>query len=129
LGDVDVSVQMTHVGGALTDENGIEVRRSGNPASLYEFDISAEGAWLFKVCISGFANCRILASGSNQAIYTGTSAMNMIEVRAGASHFTLLVNSTQVGSADDASLAYGDVWLDTDGTSWCAFANFVAKWP
>ena len=32
-GDVDVSVQMRQISGAPTDLNGIEVRRSGNPAS------------------------------------------------------------------------------------------------
>jgi hypothetical protein len=129
LSDVDVSVQMRQISGAPTDENGIEVRRIGDPASLYEFDIAATGAWLFKVCIRSFANCNILASGSDPAILTGLGAVNTIEVSAVGSHFVLLVNGTQVGQADDTTIASGDVWLDSDGTSECVFTNFAAKWP
>jgi hypothetical protein len=129
LGNVNVIAQMRQVSGAPTDENGIEVRRSGNPASLYEFDIAANGSWLFKLCIQSFANCRILTSGSSPMILTGIGAVNAVQVSAVGSHFALLVNDRPIGQADDATLAYGDVWLDSDGTSECVFPYLYAVLP
>jgi hypothetical protein len=129
LRDVDVSVQMKQISGTPTDLNGIEVRRSGNPASLYEFDIDANGEWSFEVCIRSFDNCGLLASGSNPAIRTGVGATNTVEIRAVGAQFTLLVNGAEVGQASDPSLAAGDVWLDTGGTAECVFTNFTAIRP
>jgi serine/threonine protein kinase len=129
LANVDVSVQMRQISGAVTDMNGIEVRRSGNPASLYEFDIDATGEWLFKLCIRSFDNCHNLDAGNDSAIQTGLGAVNTVEVRAVGSHFTLLVNGTQVGQTDDSSLESGDVWLDTGGRSECVFTDFMASRP
>ena len=127
--NVDVSVQMKQISGAPTDLNGIEVRRSGSPASLYEFDIDAKGEWQFEKCIGSFDNCNVLGNGSNSAIRTGVGATNTVEVRAVGSQFTLLVNGTQVGHADDTSLASGDVWLDTGGSAECVYTYFVATRP
>ena len=53
--------------------------------------------------------------------------MNTVNVFAIGSPFDLFVNGLRVGQADDATLAYGDVWLDTDGTSECVFRNFEVK--
>jgi hypothetical protein len=129
LGDVYVTVQMRQISGAPTDLNGIEARRSGNPASLYEFDIAANGSWLFKLCVGSFANCRILTSGISPLINAGLGAVNMLQVSAVGSHFALLVNGRQIGQADDGTLQIGDVWLDSDGTSECVFPYFVARRP
>jgi len=129
LSDVDVSVQMRQISGGPTDQNGIEVRRSGDPASLYEFDIDATGGWLFKKCIRSFDNCDTLDSGSDPAIHLGIGAVNTLEIRAIGSRFSLLTNGALIGQVSDASLSSGDVWLDTGGHAECVFTYFTASRP
>lgn len=129
LSNVDVSVQMRQISGSPTDQNGIEVRRSGDPASLYEFDIDATGGWLFKKCIRSFDNCATLVSGSDPAIHTGIGAVNTLEIRAVGSRFSLLTNGALIGQISDASLSSGDVWLDTGGHAECVFTYFIASRP
>jgi len=103
--DVDVSVRLKQISGPTDRPHGVAFRHNSNP-DRYEFDIVSDGAWVFFKCIAAQQKCvPVVDYRDNSAIHTGLNSSNTIEVRALGSHFVFSVNGTQVGTANDDTLA------------------------
>jgi hypothetical protein len=116
LGDVDMSVQVTQIGGPTTQLYGISFRDS------YQFDIESDGQWAFRVCY-GACTAPVVGPTANPAIHTGLNAANTLEVRAVRSHFDFFVNGTKVGQADNSTYPIGLLTLNGEYGIAVVFSN------
>lgn len=73
----------------------------------YLFRIDTNGNYALELYTS--SKYVLLAQGTNLAIVTGVSSLNMLTVIADKGAFTLFVNSTYVGSASDTTLSGGQI--------------------
>jgi hypothetical protein len=129
LADLDVSVQTREVSGPTDHFFGIGLRAGGaNLADRYLFGVDANGKWVFGKYANGQFTA-IDAIQSTSAIATGLNASNTLEVRAAGTHFNFLINGTQVGTADDATLSAGVVTLEGSPDIEVVFTNAQISVP
>ncbi|HEU5437848.1 MAG TPA: hypothetical protein VFU88_01060 [Ktedonobacterales bacterium] len=126
--DISVRVQMEQINGTLTHPHGIAFRHNSNP-DRYEFDIDAQGSWVFFKCLAAQQACVTMVDyRRNSAIHRGLHVTNILEVQAKGTHFTFSVNGTQVGTADDDALAdAGAVALVGDDNTEVVFSQLTIK--
>jgi hypothetical protein len=99
----DVSVQVTQTAGTVLAPYGLVFRRI-SLGNYYVFGIDGNGKWTFYKALDN-VDTDIVTFTASPAIRPGLNAQNTLEVKATGTHFTFFVNGTQVGEADDASLA------------------------
>jgi hypothetical protein len=99
----DVTVQVTQTTGTVLAPYGLVFRRI-SLGNYYVFGIDGNGKWTFYKALENVGT-DIVAFTASPAINQGLNAQNTLEVKAQGTHFTFFVNGTQVGEADDASLA------------------------
>ncbi|MFI5273968.1 MAG: hypothetical protein ACHQ4H_13120 [Ktedonobacterales bacterium] len=127
--NVTVSVQMTQTSGSLYTPHGIVFRHNSNP-DRYEFDIDANGDWVFFKCLAAQNKCsEVVDWRSNSAILKGLNAINTLQVQAQGTHFSFSVNGELVGTADDTALSSGAVALVGNDNSEVIFTNITITQP
>jgi hypothetical protein len=99
----DATVQVTQTAGTTLAPYGLVFRRV-SLGNYYVFGIDGNGKWTFYKALENVGS-DIVSFTANPAIKQGLNAQNTLEVRAQGTHFTFFVNGTQVGQADDSSLA------------------------
>jgi hypothetical protein len=99
----DVTVQVTQSAGTVLAPYGLVFRRM-SLGNYYVFGIDGNGKWTFYKALEN-VDSDIVSFTASPAIKQGLNAQNTLEVKAQGTHFTFFVNGTQVGQADDASLA------------------------
>jgi hypothetical protein len=99
----DTSVQVTQKAGTVLAPYGLVFRRV-SLGNYYVFGIDGNGKWTFYKALQNVGT-DIVSFTASPAIKQGLNAQNTLEVKAQGAHFTFYVNGTQVGQADDSSLA------------------------
>jgi hypothetical protein len=128
--DADISVQATQVSGSLQYGYGLVVRISPTNTSLngYLFLIASAGAWTF--IKAGSTETVIVPFTPTSAIHTGINATNTLEVRMQGSHFTFIINGTQMGQQVDDSTFTGNIsGLVGNSHADVAFTNYTITVP
>jgi hypothetical protein len=116
-----ITVQVKQIGGDQGKYYGVVFRRT-SAGNYYAFNIDSNGDWIAYRCVSD--NCaKLVDGGQNQAIQTGVTTVNTLQVHMNGSHFDFLVNGVTVGSADDATFAKGKVGMGVDPNTTCVFNN------
>lgn len=127
--NIDVKVDMDTLSGALGTPHGIVFRHNSNP-DRYEFDVDPYGHWVFFKCLAAQHTClKVVDYRANSAIHPGLHTVNTLEVIAAGTHFTFMVNGTQVGTADDSALSVGAVGLAGNESSEVVFSNLKISAP
>lgn len=127
--NVDIKVDMTVLSGDLGAPHGIIVRHDSSH-EYYFFGVDPYGHWAFFKCLAGQSTCtRVVDFRSDAAIHGGLKVVNTLEVTAMGSHFTFMINGSQVGTADDSALTTGTVGLaGNDGTE-VVYTNLTITMP
>jgi hypothetical protein len=99
----DMWVQVKQTAGTLLAPYGLVFRRI-SLGNYYVFGIDGNGKWTFYKAVNN-VGMDIVSYTASPAIKQGLNAQNTLEVKAHGTHFTFFVNGTQVGQADDTSLA------------------------
>jgi hypothetical protein len=109
LGAVTVSVRTRQVSGPTDQFYGIVVRSEGH-GDYYFFGINARQQWTFTRMVGSNGHV-IVAPTTCDHINGGLNAANILTVRARGRHFVFYINGVQVGEADDAAYATGQIGL------------------
>ncbi len=127
--NVDIKVDMSVLSGDLGAPHGIVVRHDSNH-QYYYFGVDPYGHWAFFKCLAGQTTCtRVMDFRGDAAIHAGLKVGNTLEMTAAGSHFTSLINGSQVGTADDSALTMGGVGLaGNDGTE-VVYINLTITLP
>lgn len=124
--DFNVSVQMK-ITASSSASYGI-VFRAADTSGLkeYQFYISSTGLFVVFDKSLGY----LIQPTPSSAIHQGAGVLNTIEVDARGSHFTFLINGTQVGSMNNSALPNGLVALGTEQSGIeVVFSNLkITKW-
>jgi hypothetical protein len=99
----DMWVQVKQTGGTLLAPYGLVFRRV-SLGNYYVFGIDGNGKWTFYKTVENVTT-DIVSYTASPAIKQGLNAQNTLEVKAHGTHFAFFVNGTQIGQADDTSLA------------------------
>lgn len=91
--------------------------------NAYEFVLDGVGNWQFNKVIEG-PFLAIQPGEPTVGIHAGLDVDNRLDVRAKGGHFTFSINGTQVGTADDATLASGVVGVTESHGCETVFSNF-----
>ncbi len=113
ISDANISVQAKQVAGSLAEPYGIVFRQT-SANNWYEFYIDSNSQWVFDKVVNGTID-PLVGPTDNAAIKGGLNTVNTLAVQAKGTHFVFLVNGTQVGQADDATFARGQVGLAAGG--------------
>jgi hypothetical protein len=108
-GDGVTTVTVSQISGPITYGYGLVIRRVSK-GNYYEFQIDANGKWLFTKVVNG-TSTDIVKFTANAAIKKGLNQPNTLSVTAQGSHFIFSVNGTQVGTADDSTFTSGGTGL------------------
>lgn len=127
--NVDIKVDMTVLSGDLGAPHGIIVRHDSNH-QYYFFGVDPYGHWAFFKCLASESTCtRVVDFRSDGAIHGGLKVVNTLEMTAVGSHFTFMVNGSQVGTADDSTLTTGAVGLAGNDGSEVVYTNLTITMP
>jgi hypothetical protein len=128
--DATASVQARQISGPMLVGYGLIVRahQVGNEVTGYYFAIASAGAWTF-IRLDAGSSTPLIPFTDSSAIHMGLNEMNTLMVQAQGSHFTLFVNGVQVGEADDATYASGDVALSVPAPIEVVYTNFLLTSP
>jgi len=132
LGDVQIEVDATKVGGERNNRFGI-ICRAVDPNNFYTFVISSDGYYgIGKIKGRDYSLVGLEALQPSEAIQLG-SAVNHIRADCIGDTLTLYVNEKKLVEVKDSEFTSGDVGLiagtyDTPGTD-IRFDNFVVKKP
>ena len=125
--NMDVSVRVAQISGSDTAPHGIVFRR-WSTGNYYAFEIDSHGEWAFGKVVNGQWT-PIVDITANSAIQPGLNVTNTLEVQATGTHYVFLVNGTQVGQADDATISgTGKVGLDGDDGAEVVYSQFSMNW-
>lgn len=119
----NISVQMTSVVWTF-ERAGIGFRiSSGQSGQQYSFYISSTGTCVAEDQVTSNT---FFDNTSCSAVHQGVNAVNTLAINQTGAHMDFYVNSTLVGSADDATLSGGGIALEAQkhGTA-VVFNNFV----
>ncbi|HEX2347186.1 MAG TPA: protein kinase [Ktedonobacterales bacterium] len=124
FGDGSVSTQARQVSGASNLFYGLLLRGAGN--NLYYFyGVNGSQQWTFALVRDGNGQ-PIVAATTDTHINAGLNATNTLTVRAAGSHFTFYINGAQVGQADDATIAAGELAvINPSGDLSVVYNNFT----
>lgn len=120
--DFALQVDMTIFSG---DQGGIIFRLQGN--RYYFFRVGQDGSYFLKMYTDGTTGAGlVLVQGKSKIINTGLKKQNTLAIVARGSSFTLYINHTSVGTAQDTSYSQGSLGLvaeaDTKATE-VVFSN------
>lgn len=119
-----VSTQARQISGAPNLFYGLLLRGAGN--NLYYFyGVNGSQQWTFALVRNGNGQ-PIVAATTDAHINAGLNATNTLTVRAAGSHFTFYINGAQVGQADDATIAAGELAvINPSGDLSVVYNNFT----
>jgi hypothetical protein len=125
-GNVDITVTAKQLSGPVSLLYGIVFRASGK-GNYYLFAIDANGKWALAKLHNNTTSYLIQPTPS-AAIKGTLNQINVLEIRAVGSHFSLFVNSKQVGQASDSAYSAGLIGLTSEGGVEILYANIrIAK--
>ena len=114
FGDGVYEVEATHAAGPEDNGFGLLFRADATTGAFYVFEISGDGfVWIGR-CDDGCVRMTTLVGEGwffSDAVRRGVGAANRLRVEAAGSDLAFYVNGVEVGRAQDAALAEGDVGL------------------
>ncbi|HEU5227516.1 MAG TPA: protein kinase [Ktedonobacteraceae bacterium] len=120
--DFALQVDMTIISGDL---GGIVFRLQGN--RYYFFRIGQDGSYFLKMYTDGATGAGlVLVQGKSKIINTGLKKPNTLAIVVRGSSFTLYINNTSIGAAQDTSYSQGSLGLVAEaetGATEVAFSN------